>query len=200
MDVSKLPRLSKTDAPAPQSGTPDPEVPSPGGDYRERTIVEPLSGRGPEAWISIGVGLILLFVFSNFTEWWTHVVLHTKAPSFLPITDVNTGAEIPYPKSVFFLNDLCIALFSYALIIEGVALLLARRPWLVMFAFAVTAAAVVLNLYYLAISYRDSGFSIISAVAVVFGGYIAWYQWRLIHDMRETRRHVRVQMPPHVPK
>ena len=153
-------------------------------------MIEPLSSRGPEAWISIGVGLILLFVFKNFTQWWIYGVFHTGRPSFLPITDANTGAEIPYSKSIFFLNDLCIALFSYALIIEGIALLLARRPWVVMFAFAVTLAAVGLNLYYLITSYSDSGFSIISAFAVVFGGYLAWYQWRLINDMRQARRPV----------
>lgn len=188
MDISKLPRLSKTETPAPQAGPSEPHESPPTIDYRPRTVIEPLSSRGPEAWISIGVGLILLFVFKNFTQWWIHVMFHTSRPSFLPITDANTGAEIPYPKSIFFLNDLCIALFSYALIIEGVALLLARRPWVVMFAFVVTVAAVVLNLYYLVSSYSDSGFSIISAVAVVFGGYMAWYQWRLIKDMRQANR------------
>jgi multisubunit Na+/H+ antiporter MnhB subunit len=177
MDVSKLPRLSKT-----QNADSTPTVganevsPAPS----EQRIQ---SGRGPEAWISIGVGLIFLFAFPHFTQWLVHTVFHTKTvPSFLPITDEN-NVEIPYQKSIFFMSDLCVAIFTYALIVEGITLLLAKRPIVVAFALLVTAAAVLLNLYYLIQSFGD-GFPMVSAIAVVFGGYMLWYQWRLLQMMR----------------
>ena len=190
MDVSKLPRFSKTQTPQSPPGEPDPTpaTPTPAEDIRSLPPSQQLSGRGPEAWISIGVGLIFLLVFPHFTQWWTHVVFHTATPSFLPITDSNTGAEVPYPKSIFFMSDLCIALFAYALVIEGIALLLARGPALVMLAFVVAVASVLLNAYYLIASYNESGLSIVSAIAVVFGGYMAWYQWHLLTDLIGSRR------------
>lgn len=163
-------------------------------DYRYAGVCPGPTGRGPEAWISIGVGLIFLFVFPNFTQWWIHTVFHTKnVPSFLPITDSATGAEIAYSKSVFFFNDLAVASFAYALIIEGIALVLAgrNRPGVVMFALVVTAAAVALNAWYLVSSFGD-GFPIVSAIAIVFGGYMLWFQWNLAKELRAARRAQRV--------
>lgn len=198
MDLSKLPRLSNTERPAP-SAEPTPEGPSPAAprtdavpvvDYRYPGVRPVATGRGPEAWISIGVGLIFLFVFPHFTQWWIHTVFHTKTvPSFLPITDSQTGAEIPYSKSDFFFNDLAIAFFAYALIVEGVALVLAgrNRPGVVMFAFVVTAAAVALNAWYLVSSFGE-GFPVVSAIAIVLGGYMLWFQWNLARELRAVRR------------
>lgn len=194
MDISKLPKLSETKPPpaGDQSSQMPPAPSAQPMDYRSpaRFADRRTSGFGPEAWISIGVGLIFLFAFPNFTQWAAYKLFHMKMPSFLPITDTSTGAEIPYSQSVFFLNDLCIALFSYALIVEGVALLLARHPIVVLFALVVTAAAVILNLYYL-VTHFSEGFSIVSAIAVVFGGYMIWYQSRLMRDMIELRREER---------
>jgi multisubunit Na+/H+ antiporter MnhB subunit len=196
MDLSKLPRLSKTDTQAPLAeSAADPPAAQPGPlpvvDYRYPGARAGATGRGLEAWISIGVGLIFLFVFPHFTQWWVHSVFHTSSvPTFLPITDSNTGAQIPYSKSVFFFNDLAIASFAYALIIEGIALVLAgrSRPGVVLFALAVTAAAVVLNAYYLISSYATEGFALVSAVAVVFGGYMLWFQWNLARELLAARR------------
>jgi hypothetical protein len=184
MDFSKLPRLSQTQTPetsepvAAGEASAAPSQPSRAGE--EPRI---LSGRGPEAWISIGVGLIVLFAFPHFTQWLVHTVFHTKTvPSFLPITDEN-DVEIPYQKSIFFMSDLCVAMFAYALILEGITLVLAKRPIVVAFALLVTGAAVILNLYYLITSFGE-GFPLVSAIAVVFGGYMLWYQWSLFQVMR----------------
>lgn len=155
-------------------------------DYRspDRFAPRRISGFGPEAWISIGVGLIFLFAYPYFTQWAIWKLFHTSTmPSFLPITDSSTGAEVPYPQSELFLNHLCIALFSYALIVEGIALLLARHPIVVLFALVVTLSAVVFNLYYLVAHFTP--FPIVSAIAVLFGSYMMWYQWRLLRDMKE---------------
>ena len=180
MDISKLPRMSKTEGQAPSSEPVPGQDPSPAPPRAAVYMPDDLpGGRGPAAWISIGVGLIFVFAFPRFTQWWIHVLFHTNPPSFLPITDSQTGAEIPYPKSVFFLSDLAIAMFAYALVLDGIVLLIRRRAVL-MLALVVTAAAVALNLYYLIKSFADdSGFPIVSAVAVLFGGYMLWYQWTI---------------------
>ena len=190
MDLSKLPKFSETKPPAPDPAAPAAEEPQAlPVDYGS---VQPKiqSGWGPEAWISVGLGLILLLVFPHFTQWLLYAVFHTKPPGFLPITDSNTGAQIPYPQSVFFMSDLCIALFGYALIIEGIVLLLARRAGAVLFAFVITSAAVLLNLYYLIASFSSGeGFALVSGVAVLVGGYMAMYQWRLMQEMRAVRKY-----------
>ena len=182
MDLSKLPRMSKTEGQAPST---EPVPTQPLSPIPARAVAyerdDLTGGRGPAAWISIGVGLIFVFAFPHFTQWGIHVLFHTKPPSFLPITDSQTGAEIAYPKSVFFLNDLAVALFAYALVIDGIALLLWRWRVVLMLALAVTAAAVALNVYYLIKSFvDDSGFPIVSAISILFGGYMLWYQWIIL--------------------
>ena len=194
MDLSKLPRLSKTDTTPNDAGSQESVTaqPPPVTAYRSPGAAEPrpLSGMGIEAWLSIGVGLIFAFAFPHFTQWAYHTVFHTKhVPSFLPITeqrDDGSEVKIPYPKSIFFMNDLAIAVFAYALLIEGVALILARRAWVVVLALAVTIAAVALNFYYLATS-LDQGFPIVSAIAIVFGGYMIWAQWQILQAIRSQR-------------
>jgi hypothetical protein len=192
MDMSKLPRLSKTETPAP-SGDRDVETPPTGiapVEYgRPERYYRVPNGRGPEAWISVGVGLILLFAFPHFTQWWGHAVFHTRTPSFLPITSSEDGSVIPYPKSDFFLNDLAIASFAYALILEGIALLLAgrNRPGIVLFALLITIVAVGLNAWYLVSSFGD-GIALVSAFAIVFGGYMIWFEWNLAGDLLAIRR------------
>jgi hypothetical protein len=196
MDMSKLPRLSKTETPAP-SNEPSSELPPVAADPlsygRGGSYARVPTGRGPEAWISIGVGLILLFAYPHFTQWWIHTVFHTKTlPSFLPITLGGDGPEIPYPKSDFFFNDLSIASFAYALIVEGIALVLAGRdkPGIVLFALLVTVVAVALNAWYLISSFGD-GFALVSAIAILFGGYMIWFQWTLAKELIAVRKATR---------
>ena len=154
-------------------------------DYRSSAY--PPGPRVAEAWISIGLGLIFLFVFPNFTQWWMHRAFHTKLPSFLPIIDNSTGAEVSYAKSIFFMNDLSISIFFYALIVDGIALLLARRKFVVAIALLVMAAAVALNVVYVCQSFStNQGFPIISGLAVVLGGYMLWYQWSMFQELRRS--------------
>lgn len=189
MDISKLPRMSKTATPPPTpDAAPAPQPPPTPLQIFSDGPPEPAGARGAAAWVSIGVGLIFVFAFPHFTQWWIHVLFHSNPPSFLPITNSQTGAEIPYPKSVFFINDLAIASFAYALVLDGLVLLIRRRAVL-MLALAVTAAAVALNVYYLIRSFLDdSGFPIVSAVAILFGGYMLWYQWMILATKAPARR------------
>jgi len=184
MDISKLPRLSKTEGQAPNPDAPAAAPPDPPIAARAEHVVPEPFARGAEAWISIGIGLILIFVFPHFTQWAIHVLFHTKLPSFLPITDTN-GQEVAYPKSVFFLSDLAVAFFAYALVLDGIALLLWKRTGVLAAALLITAAAVALNGYYLLRSFADdSGFPLVSALAIVLGGYMLWYQWMVLARLR----------------
>lgn len=66
MDISKLPRMSKTDAPANDSAPPEAVPGSSQAAVREPYPQPPSSPRSPvlaEAWISLVIGAILLFVF-----------------------------------------------------------------------------------------------------------------------------------------
>jgi len=188
MDISKLPKLSQT--PAPPQGQATNDAPTQATmDYRAPStpVATILSGWGPEAWISIGLGLILLLVYPHFVQWAAYAIFHTHQPSFLPITDSN-NQEVPYPKSIFFLSDLCVSVFAFALMFEGVVLLFARGARAVLLAFVVTCAAVALNLFYVVDSFAtDQGFALVSGVAVLVGGYMAMYQWRLIQSFKQLR-------------
>ena len=192
MDISKLPRLSKTEGQAPNSDPSSAPAAPPEPPIAARTdqeVREP-AARGAEAWISIGIGMILVFAFPHFTQWAIHKVFHTKPPAFLPITDSN-GLEIPYSQSIFFPRDLAVAAFAYALVVDGVALLFWRRTGVIAIAILITAIAVALNAYYLIRSFaEDSGFPVVSALAVVFGGYMLWYQWTVFSRLRRRPRPV----------
>ena len=110
MDLSKLPKLSKT-----QEKQPPPEEtgpPFPAG----QAVIVPTFGLA-EAWVSIALGVLLLFVFPNTIRY-----LHSSAAfeQNNPVTDAQ-GNAIPYLNSVFFWTDLGITVFAAALILEGIA-------------------------------------------------------------------------------
>src|SRR5260370_29559894 len=109
MDVSKLPRLSKTEGQAPSTEPHPPEAPIPAQPVDSRSYVYNAPGpRLAEAWISIGLGLIFVFVFPEFTQWCFHEVFHTN----FPYTNLDeNGAEIEYTKSAFFFSQLCMSVF-----------------------------------------------------------------------------------------
>ena len=199
MDMSKLPRMSQTPPPPP----PEPAAPfaddpqamreaAPAGGAAERPqrayreelgyATEPPPSFA-EAWISIAIGLILLFIFPNFWQWLISKISSYKPP-FLPITDMNTGAEIPYPQSIFFFGHLCVFAFALVLIIDGL-ILFTRRPALLMFAFAFTVISTAMNFFCVASeTMQGRGFPLVSALAFAFGVYIAIFQWKLLQAHR----------------
>jgi hypothetical protein len=204
MDMSKLPRLSQTPG-APASSAPDPVPPGSDAAAPPPAIPEPLwcrschapnradaqfcnncgarlagaaarsasapadlpAGSGAEAWISVAVGALLLFMNPMFIKF---LVAHKP---YRPFQD----PDVNYTDSINFWSDLAITAFAVVLIVEGLVLVFARRRWLLMIAFALTLAATVGNLLYLVLTYREYGLAIMSAVAVVFGVYIAMHQW-----------------------
>jgi hypothetical protein len=184
MDLSKLPKLSKTTQPqgsqdppqTPPSATPPPSPP----------LNYAIPPRSPaiglaEAWISIGLGVFLLFIFPSTIRY-----LHSPAAfdQNYPITDGN-GNTIPYTQSIIFWTDLGVTVFAGALIIEGIVLAIARKIGLVVFAFAVTVASAVFNVIVIVRAEPINGFPIFCGLGVVILGYMALTQWRIISALRQ---------------
>ncbi len=198
MDMSKLPRMSQTPPPPPpepsDAAAPEDEgratrgvAPAPQSAYRQEQgyATEPPPSLA-EAWISIAIGLILLFIFPNFWQWLISKVSSYKPP-FLPITDINTGAEIPYTQSIFFFGHLCVFAFALVLIIDGL-ILFTRRPALLMFAFVFTVISTAMNFFHVANeTMQGRGFPLVSALAFAFGVYIAIFRWKLLQAHRFLR-------------
>ena len=181
MDLSKLPKLSQTPAPpVPVGDEINPPVPDDSQATRvyERRGQESLSIA--EIWISLIVGLILLMWCPTMMKYLSSLIFHTEfAPFFLA-----DGTILPYPK-VYpqFWSDLCITAFAFVLILEGVALSMARKRWLVTLAFGMTVLATLLNLGFIFATFASYGAPVVSLLAVAFGVYIALYQWRLLRSL-----------------
>jgi hypothetical protein len=133
-----------------------------------------------EAWISIGLGLLLLLIFPA-------TISYLRSPAAFqqnnPVTDAQ-GNPLPYIKSVFFWRDLGVTVFALALILEGIALAGARKVTPIMIAFAVTVVAAIFNVGVIIYAEPIIGFPIFSGVGVVILGYMALTQWRLINMLR----------------
>jgi len=178
MDMSKLPRMSQTPPPPPSQEQPPQENP-----LGYAPAYAPAGGLA-EAWISIAIGVILLFATtaSRFIEYLT------SSKFSWTFTD-ETGAPLPYRDSVFFWGDVAMFAFAVVLIADGLTLL-ARRVVLMKIAFILTLIAIGLNLLYAVhMMSRGYGFQLWSALAVAFGVYIALHQWRVIAMVRASSRH-----------
>lgn len=184
MDISKLPKLSKTsEAQSPPAAPDEADTSTPAFPPAAPVVIyktAPGSIGLAEAWISIGLGILLLFIFPN-------TISYFRSPAAFeqnnPITDPQ-GNTIPYLKSVIFLGDLGVTVFAAALILEGIALVAVRKIGPLWIAFAVTMLAVIFNLFVIARIYPLNGLPLINGVGVVVLGYMALTQWRLISALR----------------
>jgi hypothetical protein len=197
MDLSKLPRLSKTDGPPPTESQIAPPARSPiplpaelSGTYRPGLA---------EAWISIGVGVILLLVFPYTLQYFSSKLFHTP---FAPFGDPDkpfpakvdyevwmqggNTYRIYYRDTTKFWSDLVITAFALVLILDGILMVRFRKLPVVLFALCLTVAATLGNLIYLVKTYSQ-GLALTSALAVLFGGYIAMSQWSLARAMIQAR-------------
>ena len=213
MDVSKLPKLSQTPAP-PNSGASSPadgDIPHPPPAIAAATSHRPewcrkchapnapnsrfcascgagLGGPtgaapvevGAEAWVSMAVGAILLLLQPRLLQFLSHKLFGTY---FAPYV-MEDGTVVPYTAQLDFWSDLAITAFALVLIVEGIALIFARRPAVVLGAFLLTVAATLGNLLYLVLTFGSYGLALYSALAVIFGVYIAIYQWRMWQALR----------------
>ena len=196
MDMSKLPKLSQTPAPPP-------------GETQEPVVAAiPLARNaagdphGPasvaaEAWISIGIGLLLLILTPNTVGYFSAKVFHTKFgpypdptqpyPAKCDFIQYLDGTKEFYRDRLEFWSDLAITAFAITLMLDGVIIARARRPKPVLIVFCVTVAATVGNLFYL-VKTLSGGLPLISACAVIFGGYMAIYQWNLYKALSASKR------------
>ncbi|MDB5299127.1 MAG: hypothetical protein JWO87_790 [Phycisphaerales bacterium] len=229
MDLSKLPRLSKTETPPQSVESPatgpaaSPNAPAQPSSTRAcpqcqaplrtgakfcdscglplRTTSDIGPGVAAEAWISVGIGILILLFFPTMMKFVSSKVLHTK---FAPYSDGKDGwidsanmtdasgavVEVrPYVKttpenSPNFWNDLSITAFAWALIIEGIALVLSRRPTVVLLALLITVGATLLNLGYFVGTFNKYGLAPISGLAVIFGVYMSIFEFRLFQAVR----------------
>lgn len=221
MDLSKLPRLSKTASPPPPDPVGvDPAPTPPGGFEPVMTTSVPSAGycrcgaplragarfcdscgasiagtpvaalpyaprvdagTGAEVWISVAIGGLLLFMQPRLLQFLSHQLFGSF---FAPYVD-QAGVEVPYTAQLDFWSDLGITLFALVLILEGLAIALARRRGVVMLAFGLTVLTTAYNLGYLLYSF-SAGIPLLSAFAVAFGVYIAIFQWRLLQDTRPS--------------
>jgi hypothetical protein len=200
MDMSKLPRMSQTPPPPPDVD-PDPvaagtgaSAPSPHAmqsPYRqEQSYAAEPAPSFAEAWISMAIGLILLFIYPYTWQWLLSKISSYKPP-FLPITQFNpqTGltTEIPYAQSDFFFSHICVFAFALVLILDGL-ILFTRRPALLMFAFAFTVVTAAMNFLCVANeTLHGRAFPLVSGLAFAFGVYIAIFQWKLLQQLRFAR-------------
>jgi len=169
MDLSKLPKLSKS-PPTPNATTPEP---TPLATAPSQRVVY-VEAAGPEAFISIAIGAILLLMNSTFLKF-------IVAPKpYRPFVDQT----VDYAGSINFWSDLVITAFALVLIFEGLIIAFVRRPALVLVALAFTIVATLGNLAYLLMTYSTYGLPLLSAFAVVFGIYISMYEWRTYQRLR----------------
>ena len=185
MDMSKLPRLSNT-----QSGSQDAEAApadNPSDAHKRCIPTFTAAGRGQSAarriqhadvWISIAVRAILLLMYPRFLQWVSSRVFGCRVGWIMP--EGKTYTQMPE-----FWGDLGPTLFGLVLLVEGIALAMARKRFMLMIAFALTTAvATGYNLGYLVLSYSTYGLALVSALAVAFGVYILMYQWKMLQEWR----------------
>jgi len=189
MDLSKLPKLSSSPEPPKTDPPPGESLPMPSSMQsasRQQPQFAPAPPLAAEAWISFGVGAILLFMVPTTLQYLSHQLFGT---TFEPFADPTRpfpakcdfilymdGTKIFYRNMTQFWSDAAITAFALVLILDGVILMFVRRAPVVLIAFWFTLLAALGNLLYL-IKTMNQGFPMLSALAVVIGGYIAMSQW-----------------------
>jgi hypothetical protein len=160
---------------------------------------------GIEGWISIGVGLFLMFMAPmGFQYWSAKLTGRTFAPydhpenvgekvDFTRWKDLNTGAmtDIHYHQTPAFWSDSAVALFALVLILDGVVIAFLRKRAIVAVTFALTLASTLFNLGWVVYSMSKKaedgyGFPPISFLAVLFGGFMCFHQWQLLQWLKAT--------------
>lgn len=176
MDMSKLPKLSETPKP-PDNSTPPPSPERPPSPRPVEYAHEIPPSVGAEAWISIAIGIVVLLMTSRF---------FTSA-SGTTFSDAQ-GLPLRYSQTVFFIHDLGLVIFGFALVLDGVLLFVAR-PWAVMLGLAIAVVAALANVYTIVRSSQlNMGFQIMPALAFVFAVYIAIHQWKVLQLLKGRRQ------------
>jgi hypothetical protein len=195
MDLSKLPRMSRTPPVPAESETPAapaetsavPTTPCPvcktpirvGARFCDSCGVQisshgggTIAVPGPEAWISIAVAAILLFMYPGLLKF----LAHPHDTSALDAFDNTSGVTIPYTHSAFIWSDLGVTLFALILLIDAAVLVLFPRRIPLLIAAALSALVAVFNIGVVAHNTSITGFPVQCGLAVAFGIYMAFSQ------------------------
>jgi hypothetical protein len=147
--------------------------------YRDREA-DLGGGSGPEAWITIAIAVILIFLSPRI---WQYYLMPSK---FTWTFNDAQGAPLPYPNTEFYWSDLGVAAFCAVMILEAVVMLFIRKAPLLMVVLGLTVLTALLNVYVLMRTFNILGFQILNALAVAFTIYIAFYQFALLKNARRS--------------
>jgi hypothetical protein len=175
MDISKLPKLSKTDPPPP------PLDPPPPPSYQ----LPAAPGIGPDVWFNACIAAILLYFGRAFFLYFLGRI--TGHPYHTWMNYGEGTPEIPYPELPGFqmLSDAGVFAFGATVLFEAIikAYFGLRRTLprlLIYFALFLTIASTIYNIFIVFKLTSDYGLPLISALAVAFGGFIVYDLFTLL--------------------
>lgn len=227
MDLSKLPRLSKTEDPPPGASASDPPpvatAPPPAaaanyclqcgaplragarfcescgarlaGRYAGAPEYEASDGGvAAEVWVSAIIGGVLMLIGRSFAGWLLATLAGHEYHTGVFWTDgALEGQEVKYWQlaGLTALSDSATFLFGLAMVLEAAALAAAATRFrhkvpLVAVALTITVLATAYNLFVAGKMFTINVLPTVSLLAVAFGGYIAFYEWRLLQRLRTT--------------
>jgi len=193
VDLSKLPRLSGTDASAPapapvHSPTRETQPQPPAVPARTNFIA------GPDLWISLIVGVLMLGLSRHFGAYLldraTGQFYHTGF--FFIVDGVQTTNEVPYSQleGLAMLSDAAIFAFGLALIFDAIMRTVCLVAGVMVQRLAIgaalcfTIAATLFNAYAAIKLLHIDITPLISGLAIAFGGYMAFEQIRAVRAAR----------------
>jgi hypothetical protein len=192
MDMSKLPRLSRSDPPPGEagidaSGAP-PALDRPGRypDYYADSIDGFGALAGVEIWFMAIFGIVLMFIFRDFAAYVIDHLLHRPFHTNVTwTTGPNEGQEVEYTElaGMPWVSDSATFLFGLALCMDALVRLAtvfaSRLRVLFLPMFLVTAGVILWNLYAIPKLWMAGVIPLFPFLAVAFLGYAAFQQWRL---------------------
>ena len=191
MDISKLPRMSKTEGLAPSTEpVPAPES-SPARMPVPVAIVYQEPGLGLEMWITVILALLFLALGRDFAKY--SFSLATHQPYHTATTwqeGPRAGQEVPYPEldasfGLPFWSDSGQFFFGVAMLISAGALAIAALQWKARRAIGWLAMVVILGamLYNGLVAAKLVGANItplLSLLCIGLGGYEVYIQYRAV--------------------
>jgi hypothetical protein len=137
----------------------------------------PLARSGADAWISIAIGAILLFLFPHLIVY----LLHPGTTQFDAI-DAQTGASIPYAHSAFIWPDIGVTFFCLMLIVDALLMLLIPKRGVAMLGLVLAVACAALNLFVVIRRLSTIGFQVSCALAIAFSLTVAIQRWSILRS------------------
>ena len=186
MDLSKLPKLSDTPAPA----TPTAQeaarehVPDDRREDKSHSV-------GAEVWLSAIIGLVFLLLGRRFAQYIASVMSgKTFSTGVDWVLGPKQGTPVSYPELQGYVmyTEASMFFFGLALLFEAAMLAVIHSPRakfkrpMIMFALLVAFMATALNLIVSLMLFTTGVLPLFSLLAVAFGGYILMHEWGLFQS------------------